>query len=126
MSPNHILSDCRVLIVEDEPMIAMTLEDMLADLGCHIAGTASQIEAALDMITLGGIDAALLDVNLGAEKIDRVADELERRHIPFIFTTGYGQAGIPALHKKHIVVQKPFRVDELGRALTQEISKPKA
>lgn len=114
-----------ILIVEDEPMIAMTLEDMLVDLGYRVAGSASQIDVALDLIMQGGIDGALLDVNLGDDKIDRVADELARRHIPFIFTTGYGQTGVPAVHKKHVVVQKPFRVDELGRALAQEMTKPR-
>ena len=123
MSDEAGLSGCRILIVEDEPMIAMTLEDMLGELACMIAGTASQIEAALGLIAQIEIDAALLDVNLGTEKIDRVADELARRNVPFIFTTGYGETGVPAAHKNHGVVQKPFRLEELGRALIEEMSR---
>jgi CheY-like chemotaxis protein len=111
------LTGRRILIVEDEPMIAMTLEDMLRDLGCEVAGTAKQVAGALHLIEANTMDGAVLDVNLGAEKIDAVADELVRRGCPFIFTTGYGQTGVPIAHQKRGVVQKPFRLDDLAQTL---------
>lgn len=107
----------RILIVEDEPMIAMTLEDMLRELGCDVVGTAKQIGDALHLIQSQSLDGAVLDVNLGAEKIDLVADELTRLGCPFIFMTGYGQTGVPAAHQKRGMVQKPFRLEDLAKTL---------
>lgn len=117
------LAGRRVLVVEDEPFIAMTLEDMLTDFGCLVAGSVSQISDALALIARGEMDAAVLDVNLGNQKIDPVADELARRGFPFVFTTGYGRAGVPAPHNKRGVVQKPFRAQELANALAQELAR---
>jgi len=115
------LAGRRVLVVEDEPFIAMTLEDMLTDFGCVVAGSVSQISEALAIIATGELDAAVLDVNLGTQKIDAVADELARRGFPFVFTTGYGRTGVPAPHNKRGVVQKPFRAEELAAALALEL-----
>ncbi len=118
---NAALAGRRVLVVEDEPFIAMTLEDMLTDFGCVVAGSVSQISEALAIIATGELDAAVLDVNLGTQKIDAVADELARRGFPFVFTTGYGRTGVPAPHNKRGVVQKPFRAEELAAALALEL-----
>lgn len=120
---NAALVGRRVLVVEDEPFIAMTLEDMLTDFGCVVAGSVSQVSEALAFIESGEFDAAVLDVNLGAQKIDPVADELARRGFPFVFTTGYGRTGVPAPHNQRGVVQKPFRAEELARALEQEFAR---
>lgn len=106
-----------ILIVEDEPFIALTLEDMLDELGFALAGTVSQISEALEMIERQPVDCALLDVNLGSEKIDPVADLLASRGCPFIFTTGYGRSGIPQGHAGRPVLQKPFRMDDLASTL---------
>ena len=107
----------RILIVEDEPFIALTLEDMLDELGFGLAGTVSQVSDALDMIGREPVDCALLDVNLGSEKIDPVADLLAAKGCPFIFTTGYGRSGIPNAHAGRPVLQKPFRMDDLADTL---------
>ncbi len=112
---DHIKS--RILIVEDEPFIALTLEDMLDELGFALAGTVSQVSEALDLIAREPIDCALLDVNLGSDKIDPVADLLAARKCPFIFTTGYGRSGIPHAHADRPVLQKPFRMDDLANVL---------
>ena len=106
-----------ILIVEDEPFIALTLEDMLDELGFGLAGTVSQVSDALDLIGREPVDCALLDVNLGAEKIDPVADPLATRGCPFIFTSGYGRSGIPNAHSERPVLQKPFRMDDLASTL---------
>ena len=121
-SPIDFLRGCKILIVEDEPFIALTLEDMLTDLGCIIAGSVSQVTDALVLIRQGGIDAAVLDVNLGSQKIDPVADELAGIDCPFIFTTGYGREGVPPSHNRRGIVAKPFTSEDLAVALSQEIS----
>ena len=112
----------RILIVEDEPFIALTLEDMLDELGFALAGTVSQIGEAMELIRREPVDCALLDVNLGTEKIDPVADLLASRNCPFIFTTGYGRSGIPAAHADRPVLQKPFRMDDLANVLRKNLS----
>lgn len=107
----------RVLIVEDEPLIAMTVEDMLAELGYDVAGIASRIDEAVAFIERERIDGALLDVNLGADKIDPVADLLAAKGCPFVFATGDGLAGLPAGHAGRPYVAKPFRMADLEKAL---------
>ncbi|ACB96920.1 response regulator [Beijerinckia indica] len=110
----------RLLIVEDEPFILLTLEDMLSDLGCTVAGSVTRVSEALDFIERESIDGALLDVNLGHQKIDPVADRLAALGQPFIFTTGYGPSGVPPTHNQRPVLQKPFRMDDLAKILRAE------
>lgn len=111
----------RILIVEDEPFIALTLEDMLFELGFTVAGCVADVPAALELIGREDIDAALLDVNVGTEKIDAVADLLAERACPFVFTTGHGRSGIPAAHADRAVLQKPFGMDDLATILHSEL-----
>ncbi len=107
----------RILIVEDEPFIALTLVDTLSDLGFDVAGCVGNVSAAIDFIGREHIDGALLDVNLGSQRIDAVADLLAQRACPFIFTTGHGRAGVPAAHADRAVLQKPFGVSDLVELL---------
>lgn len=116
-------SKSRILIVEDEPFIALTLEDMLDELGFALAGTVAHVSDALSFIDRESVDCALLDVNLGTEKIDPVADLLAARGCPFIFTTGYGRSGIPNAHSERPVLQKPFRMDDLAKVLNHSLPK---
>jgi CheY-like chemotaxis protein len=111
----------RILIVEDEALIAVMLTDMLEELGYEVAASVSQVSKATEFLADEKVDIALLDVNLGTEKIDPVADLLAERACPFIFTTGYGQAGVPAGHASHTVLQKPFHTDDLAAALKKEL-----
>ena len=112
------LNGLRVLIVEDESMVSMLIEDMLMELGCEVAGTATQIDEALQLIGSQPVDAAILDVNLGGRQTDVVADELVKRSIPFVFATGYGAAGLPKSFSKALALQKPFQQRELEHALS--------
>ena len=116
----------RILVVEDEPIIAVMLDDMLQELGFDVVASVSAVSAAIDVIGREKLDVALLDVNLGGEKIDPVADLLAERACPFVFTTGYGHAGAPAAHADHGFVQKPFRIEDLATALRQEIARNRA
>lgn len=107
-----------MLIVEDELMIAMLVEDMLADLGCTVVGPAHTLEAALKAAeNEPDIDAALLDVNLAGQPVFPVADALRSRGAPLIFSTGYGEAGLRDVDAGAPVLQKPFRAGDLARAL---------
>ena len=82
----------RVLLVEDEGLVAMMVEDMLSDMGCEVAASMARVRDTLEWLEKGeALDGALLDVNLGGgEKVFPVAEALAARHIPFAFTTGYG------------------------------------
>lgn len=114
----------RILIVEDEPLIALALEAMLVDLGFDVAGTAAKVSIALEIIGRERIDGAILDVNLGSQSIDPVADVLAVRACPFFFTTGYGISGLPARHAGRTVLQKPFGLEQLVAVLHAEFGSP--
>ena len=113
----------RILVVEDELMISMLVEDMLAELGHKVAGIAASIEEATRLADQGDFDGALLDVNLNGKTIDAVAETLMRRHIPFVFTTGYGQQGIPDAYRDWPALQKPYQTQQLGQALANAIAR---
>ena len=107
----------RILIVEDEMLVAMNIEDMLLDLGHEIAGMAARLDAALILAGEADIDVALLDVNLAGEQSFPVADLLASRGVPFLFATGYGIHGIDERHRGRPVLQKPFRASDLADAI---------
>ena len=115
----------RILIAEDEPFIALALEAMLLELGFDVAGSAAQLSVALELIGRERIDGAILDVNLGSQKIGPVADILAARACPFFFTTGYDISGIPARHAGRAVLQKPFGWEQLCSLLRAEFGSPR-
>lgn len=107
-----------VLIVEDEPLIAMMIEDFLDILGKRHAGTADNVREALAMVARGGIDAAILDLNLrGGETSWPVAEQLAERGVPFIFASGgLGEKVEPPFDSRP-VLPKPFTIDAVAKAL---------
>jgi CheY-like chemotaxis protein len=112
------VSGSRVLIVEDDMMIAMLVEDMLEDLGCVVAATANTLPSAIETVRGGGpFDAAILDVNLDGVAVFPVADILRDSGVPLIFSTGYGDAGLRESDRGCPVLRKPYRVDDLAAAL---------
>lgn len=113
------LKGLRVLVIEDEAVIAMLIEDMLANFGCTMLGPASDIETALAIAQEHPVDVAILDVNLGGEKTMPVAATLRAKGIPFVFSTGYGVSGIDEEFKSQIVLTKPFRQTDLETALSR-------
>lgn len=108
----------RVLVVEDEPMIALMIQDMLEELGCEVVGPVAQIEPALALADGEEIALALLDVNLDGEEVYPVADRLQQRGVPIIFLTGYGNAGVDARYRQCPVLTKPFPPAGLKGAVT--------
>ena len=107
----------RVLIVEDETMIRMLLEDMLGELGYNIVAQAGHIDEALDAAKNATFDIAILDVNLNGQPSAAVADVLVARGAPFVFATGYGEQGLPELHRDRPTLKKPFQLDGLKQML---------
>jgi CheY-like chemotaxis protein len=114
----------RVLVVEDEMLVAMNIEDMLLELGHEVAGLAGRLGPALALAKEARFDVAMLDVNLAGEASFPIADLLAERGIPFLFATGYGRAGIEERFRGRPILQKPFRAAELGAALTALSSPP--
>lgn len=114
----------RVLIVEDETVVALMLEDMLDDLGCRLAGSVASLEKALQAAEATDADAALLDVNIGGKEIFPVAERLRARGIPMVFATGYGSAGLPERWRSSPVLAKPFVLEDLRAALGQALAGP--
>jgi CheY-like chemotaxis protein len=107
----------RVLLVEDEAIIAMTAEDMLEELGCEVAATASTLAEAIAAVEGGGFDIVLLDINLNGSESLPVADRLKALGRPFIFTTGYGSAGCGAGYDDVPLVTKPYQTADLEAAI---------
>lgn len=109
-----------ILIVEDEPLIAMMLEDFLDLLGHGVAGTAETVADALGAIEAGGVEGAILDLNLrGGEQSTPVADALAARGIPFMFATGGSGDQIPPAHRDRPTLAKPFTMDGVEQALAE-------
>ena len=115
---SQTLSGCAILIVEDESLVAMLLETILEDMGCTPVGPASSVEEGLALILADGpLDAALLDVNVAGEKVFPVAEILRDRGVPFVFSTGYGEAGLPDHWRGRPTLQKPFSERAVEQAL---------
>jgi len=111
------LAGLRVLVVEDEGMVAIMLEEMLEDLGCEIAASVPSVARAEEAVRTSGVDLALLDVNLAGETTIDFARRLVRHPIPFVFSTGYGSAGVPADLRDRPVLMKPFAPMALRAAI---------
>src|SRR6201996_5229739 len=107
----------RVLVVEDEPMIRLLLDDMLADLGYTMAAEAGRLDEALAKAKDGAFDVAILDVNLNGQPITPVVEVLVERGVPFVFVSGAARRGIPEMHSHAPLLQNPFQADGLASAL---------
>ena len=110
----------RVLVVEDEALVAMLIEDMLIDLGYDVIGPAANCAQALAILEKQGPpDAAILDVNLGGESVYPVAEALKERNVPFLFSTGYGDSAILDRFQQIEKLSKPFEPRRLQSALVK-------
>jgi CheY-like chemotaxis protein len=117
------LQGLRILVVEDMLLIAEVIVDELHDHGYRVVGPAARVEQALALVTSAELDGALLDVNLAGERCFPIADELEKRSIPYVFLTGYGEGGIPPKYQHAPRLVKPFQpqalIDLVARYFTQ-------
>jgi DNA-binding response OmpR family regulator len=112
----------RVLVVEDEALVAMLIEDMLIELGYEVVGPAMRLEAALQMARDETFDVAVLDVNLANEQSFPVARLLRDRGIPFVFATGYGLRGVGEHFLEIMTLQKPFESHQLAEAISSVLT----
>jgi CheY-like chemotaxis protein len=115
----HLLRGKKILCVEDEPLIAMTLVSFLEDFGCEIIGPAYTAEQGLGFVHRAvDIDAAVLDVNLGRGTTSAViADMLRRRQVPFFFATGYDGDALGDVDRRVLRLPKPYTQDQLYSTL---------
>ncbi|MFS0790222.1 response regulator [Brevundimonas phoenicis] len=118
-----IFTGRRVLIVEDELLVAMLLETILSDMGCDVIGPESNVDDGLRIASgTGELDAALLDVNVAGQEVFPVAEALKARGVPFVFSTGYGEAGLPEHWRGNPTVQKPFTEGAIRDALMKALN----
>lgn len=120
-SSDEPLAGRRILIVEDEAMIALLIQDVLTELGTTVIGPAARIEEALALARSAQIDLAALDLNLGGNPVYPVAEALAARAIPFVFMTGYGQLGIAEPWRSRPSIAKPFRPSQLAVFLREAL-----
>jgi CheY-like chemotaxis protein len=113
------LTGRRILVVEDEALVAMLVEDALLDAGATVMGPAATVAEALALLEREphSPDAAVLDLNLAGETSTPVADALAGRRVPFVVATGYGASGLPEAHAAVPVLAKPYDPDELTSVL---------
>ncbi|HWL82011.1 MAG TPA: response regulator [Roseomonas sp.] len=109
----------RILVVEDEALIAMLVEDALLEAGACVLGPAATVEEALTLFREERPEAAVLDINLAGQASTPVADTLVEHAIPFVVATGYGAAGLPERHREVPVLAKPYDPRDLIAALEQ-------
>ena len=105
------LQGIKVLVVEDEYLVAALMEDTLASAGCVVAGPIPRLAQALDAASSEACDVAVLDVNLAGERVYPVADILAQRNVPFVFVTGYGV--LPGEYANRPRLCKPFKMADL-------------
>lgn len=109
------LSGCRILVVEDEYMIADDITQALVAAGAEVLGPVASAADAAELIAGGGrIDAAILDINLRDGAVFPAADTLAERNIPFAFATGYEQWSLPERFRGRPVVEKPFSASNIA------------
>jgi len=111
-------SQLKVLIIEDEALVAMLIEDMLVDLGHEVVGVGGRVQHALRLAQEAECDLAIIDLNLNGERTNAIAQALATRGVPFIFATGYGPAGVDADWRSVPVLQKPFEAHQLRAAIS--------
>ncbi len=109
----------RVLIVEDDALIAMHLEELLTALGHEVVAQAARIDMALELACKADIDFAVLDINIAGMKSFPVADILHQRGVPFAFATGYGAEGLMDGYRDFPALQKPYGQEDLERTIAQ-------
>ena len=112
-----------ILIVEDEPLIAMMLEDFLDSLGHTVVGTAETVDEAIARAEEGGFDVAIVDVHLkGGQTVWPVADRLTEKGVPFVLATGGHIEPPPERYAAAPVLSKPYTIDAIDPVLKQALN----
>ncbi len=104
----------RVLVVEDEPLIAFDVADHLREAGFEVVGPVASVSAALKLLNSQGCDLAVLDVNLGRETAAPIADVLCAKSLPFIALSGYSSEQLPEIFQRAPLLTKPVELEKAG------------
>jgi DNA-binding NtrC family response regulator len=112
-----------VLLVEDETLIRLMIAGMVEELGHTVVAEAGNINDALTLARTADFEIAILDINVGGERIEPVAEIVAGRRLPFIFASGYGSAGAPQKFRDRPILQKPFLIERLGKAIEELFQK---
>ncbi|MFJ6022999.1 HWE histidine kinase domain-containing protein [Brevundimonas sp. NPDC092305] len=124
-TPEAVLAGHDILLVEDSLIIALDAEDIATRLGASTVVTAATVDGALDLIETARPTVAMLDINLGDRTSYAIADRLVELGVPFLFATGYGeQANPPTEHRGRLVVQKPYTLENIARAIDALLGSP--
>lgn len=113
----------RVLVVEDEALIAMDVQDLLEDSGFEVLGPTDSVKESLEVLSCQVVDVAVLDLNLHRERSDMVADCLEDLGVPFLYLTGHRREVLPFRHRERPLVEKPFQRRRLIEGLRALIAR---
>lgn len=111
------MTRCKVLVVEDEPLIALDIESMLEWLGCDMVGPVARLSDALKIVETEAFDCAILDINVRGGYITPVAEILLDRHVPVLLSTGYNEYALPSTLTSQARLAKPYTSEQLEREL---------
>jgi len=120
------LSGLRVLIVEDEAIIAWDMADSLELCGAEVMGPVGTVKEACALLDAGVPDAAVLDINLKNESVYPLVERLKLRRVPFLFASGDSRSELPSEYAEHAFLAKPFEFDAFMAALALSICKARA
>ena len=116
----------RILVIEDEFLVAVHIDFILVQEGHEVIGPVGTLDEALQLANDEALDCALLDVNLDGGGVDDVAAILDRRGVPFIFVTGYGRDNLPQNFREAVIVDKPFQDQDLLREVQRLVMQSSA
>lgn len=114
-------SHCRILVVEDEPVLAMLLQDALKDMGCSVL-FAQEVREAILLAKTEALECAFLDVKIGNETVVPVADALKERNIPFVFSSNFGKELLPQRYRDHVMLPKPYFPDDIAYVFRTQLN----
>jgi CheY-like chemotaxis protein len=112
------LSNRRILVIEDSPVVAPFTADLLSDLGFEVVGPAPNMATARELAETEEFDAAILDIHIRGERVFSICEVLEARKIPFILTSGYADWQVPDKWRDRPRLQKPYTIDQVEQALS--------
>lgn len=111
----------RIVIVEDEPLIAIDIEQAVVAAGCVVAGLAHTLAAAHDLFDKISCDGVILDANLGGESAEPIVDRLQKDNVPFVIVSGYTHEQLGFLDGSVPLVGKPFGFESLTASIRENI-----